>query len=118
MKTYQEVTTEYKALFRKYPHTLNLYTGNEEKAIPYKVQNYEKRGNRWTLTEEHEEVVTYINYYNVVDPRATAFFKSLGGTEKNTVRAVVGYGYIPVKVESTNPDRTKKTVRRFFNYEL
>lgn len=117
-KTYMEIRETYKRLFNKYPHTINLYNGKEEKVIPYKVENFEKVGNRWKLTEEKTEMVTYINYFNVVDPAATQFFKNLGGIEKNTVRAVVGYGYIPVKVESISPDRQNKTVRRFFNYEL
>lgn len=113
MLNYQETKKEYNELFKKYPNVGDVWTGNEdEKTIDYTIKNYVKNGSRWTLTEEKHEKINYINYYNVVDPRAARFFRSLGGYDKTTC-SYTRKGYLPVECVSINPDRTYKTVRSF-----
>ena len=104
---------EYKELFKKYPNVGDVWTGNEEeKEIHYTVKNYTKNGSRWVLEDEKTYTINYIHYYNVIDPRATRFFKNLGGYER-TLCSYTKRGYLPVEVTSINPDRTYKTVRTF-----
>ena len=113
MLSYQETKKEYKELFKKYPNVGDVWTGNEdEKTIDYTIKNYVKSGSRWTLTEEKHETINYIHFYNVVDPRATRFFRNLGGYDV-TKCAYTCKGFLPVEVISINPDRTYKTVRTF-----
>lgn len=110
---YSETKKEYKELFKKYPNVGDLWTGNEdEKTIEYTVRNYTKKGSRWILEKETSYNVNYINYYNVVDPRATRFFRNLGGYDKTTC-TYTNKGYLPTNVISISPDRQSKTERQF-----
>lgn len=111
--TYAEIKKTYPRLFKKYPETSNLYTGNEdEKPIMYTMRHYTKSGSRWKLTEEEKTACSYITYYNIVDPAASAFFKNLGGYERTECN-YTKCGFIPVKCVSISPDRTEKTERTF-----
>ncbi len=105
---YLETKATYKELFKAYPDVCDVY----EKPVIMTVIEYVKDGNKWQEVSRTTREVTHINYYNVVDPRAVRFFKGLGGIEKVT-KAYTKRGLIPVKVESTSPERTRKTVREF-----
>ena len=105
---YSETKATYKELFKAYPDVCDVY----EKPVTMTVVEYIKDGRKWQEVSRETREVTHINYYNVVDPRAVRFFKGLGGIEKVT-KAYTKRGLIPVKVESTSPERTRKTVREF-----
>lgn len=106
--TYFEIKETYKELFKAYPDAGDVF----EKPVTMTEINYTKNGNKWEEENRKTKEVDHIVYYNVVDPRAVRFFKGLGGVEKVT-KAYTKRGYIPVKVESTSPERTRKTVREF-----
>ena len=112
MKSYYEIKQEYKSLFKKHPDTINLYNEEGRKDIILKTTQYELTP-EGIETKEETEQVNFINYYNVVSPDTVRFFRNLGGKEQVTCKAVPKYGYIPIRVESTSPDRKYKTVREF-----
>lgn len=107
--SYADFQDNYEWSLRKYPDVANLYGRNY--IITLSETNYYKSGGRWTEESTTTETVSLEHYMNTID--ATPFFKSIGGTEKVQVRAVVGPGYIPVQIESISPDRQEKTVRKF-----
>ena len=112
--TYTEYRTEYKTLLRRYPDISSLYDENEPKSITLVNEIYERssNGTTWKKTEEKTEKITFINYSNIVDPRAVQFFKNLGGYER-IITNYTKYGLIPVENVSINPDRTYKHIRKF-----
>lgn len=105
---YLETKANYKELFKAYPDVCDVY----EKPVTMTKREYIKNGNKWQEVSAETKETDCITYYNVVDPRAVRFFKGLGGIEKVT-KAYTKRGFIPVKVESTSPERTRKTVREF-----
>lgn len=110
--TYTEFRKTYNWTVRNYPDTTSLYRDNMEENFGHAcIRNYCKRGSRWVLVSETiEEDVTPLYYFNTVD--AVPFFRNIDGYEKVTM-SYTKYGYIPVMIDSINPDRTKKTVRAF-----
>lgn len=70
-------------------------------------------GKSWRAKPSAEETqqITAENYFNYCD--SIPFFKRLGGSET----CDFGYtyaGYLVTEIRSISPDRTKKTVRRFY----
>ena len=110
---YSEAKQTYKRLFAKYPEVTSLWRPTTtENNITLTVEEYEKRGARWILTDSTTEKINYTFYYNTVDPNASDFFKNLGGYERTTC-AYTRAGFIPVQCVSINPSRDRKTVRKF-----
>lgn len=105
---YLETKDTYKELFKAYPDVCDVY----EKPVTMTKIEYEKDGNKWQEVSRKTVEVDHITYYNVVDPKAVRFFKGLGGIERVT-KAYTKRGLIPIRVESTSPERTRKTVREF-----
>ena len=106
--TYFEIKETYKELFKAYPDAGDVF----EKPVTMTKREYIKNGNKWQEVSAETKEADHIIYYNVVDPRVVRFFKGLGGFEKVT-KAYTKRGFIPVKVESISPERTRKTVREF-----
>ena len=72
---------------------------------------YAKRGARWVEVKKEEKEVPATYVFNVFD--AVQFFKGLGGYEKVSC----GYtkaGYLPDELLSISPNRTEKTVRKYY----
>jgi hypothetical protein len=75
-------------------------------------ENYFKDGKKWTLSETETELIDLKTVERIAD--SVKFFRRLGGTE-TLVKGYTCAGYNPVKLTSTNPDKTAKTIRTF-NY--
>jgi hypothetical protein len=75
-------------------------------------ENYFKDGKKWTLSETETELIDLKTVERIAD--SVRFFRRLGGTE-TLVKGYTCAGYNPVKLTSTNPDKTAKTIRTF-NY--
>lgn len=106
---YSELAKTYRKLFKKYPNISSLqdFSGKilEEKTT------YIKRGARWIEVRKEEKEVPATYVFNVFD--AVQFFKDLGGYEKVSC----GYtkaGYLPDELLSISPNRTEKTVRKYY----
>lgn len=110
--TYAEFKNTYKKAVKRYPDITNVWDEKEEKVITMTESRYIKIGSRWKETESKTMLVSYVNYMNVIDPAAVAFFKNLGGYEKVSL-SYTKRGYIPTENISISPDRDKKTVRSF-----
>jgi hypothetical protein len=105
MKDFME---KYNWATRKYPCTTNLYELPLE--IIARKESYEKVGRKWILVEEEKFRWNVENYMNCVD--AVPFFRNLGGYERVT-QNYTKYGFLPIQIDSINPDRTKKSVYKF-----
>jgi hypothetical protein len=75
-------------------------------------ETYYKDGRKWALCEIETEAVDLRTVERIAD--SVKFFRRLGGTE-TLVKGYTCAGYNPVKLTSTNPDKTAKTIRTF-NY--
>jgi len=75
-------------------------------------ENYFKDGKKWTLSETETELIDLKTVERIAD--SVRFFRRLGGTE-TLVKGYTCAGYNPVKLTSTNPDKTQRTIRTF-NY--
>jgi hypothetical protein len=75
-------------------------------------ENYFKDGKKWTLSETETELIDLKTVERIAD--SVKFFRRLGGTE-TLVKGYTCAGYNPVKLTSTNPDKTQRTIRTF-NY--
>jgi hypothetical protein len=75
-------------------------------------ENYFKDGKKWTLSETETELIDLKTVERIAD--SVKFFRRLGGTE-TLVKGYTCAGYNPVKLTSTNPDKTARTIRTF-NY--
>ena len=80
--------------------------------ITQTTDRYIKDGKGWKLYETETEAVDLKTVERIAD--SIGFFRRLGGTE-TLVKGYTCSGYNPVKLTSTNPDKTVKTIRTF-NY--
>jgi hypothetical protein len=80
--------------------------------ITQTTDRYIKDGKGWKLYETETEAVDLRTVERIAD--SVKFFRRLGGTE-TLVKGYTCAGYNPVKLTSTNPDKTEKTIRTF-NY--
>ena len=73
-----------------------------------------KEGTKTAFKVEDKEtkIIPEQHYKNATSQDTIKFFKRLGGSESVT-RAYTCYGYTIIKVISTSPDRTKKTIREY-----
>lgn len=76
------------------------------------TQTQEKRGCKWETIETKTEEISKEFYNNTVDPRAIRFFRRLGGIE-TVQRNYTEYGYLPIRILSTSPDRQKRIIKEF-----
>ena len=75
-------------------------------------ENYFKDDKKWTLSETETELIDLKTVERIAD--SVKFFRRLGGTE-TLVKGYTCAGYNPVKLTSTSPDKTQRTIRTF-NY--
>lgn len=80
--------------------------------ITQTTDRYIKDGKKWTLSETEIYTVDLKTIKMIED--SVGFFRRLGGTE-TLVKGYTCAGYNPVKLTSTNPNKTARTVRAF-NY--
>lgn len=110
---YTEFKKEYKKALKAYPDASYLFTDSEDvEEISLTCKHYVKNGSKWEEASSRSEMVNYLHYMNVVDPRTIQFFKNLGGYEKVN-KGYTCKGYLPIEVISISPDRTEKTVYKF-----
>lgn len=107
---YKEFKTTYKWMIKNYPDTTTFFNENDYLIGNCTVENYEKHGSKWILTDSKDESMTNIYYCNVVD--SIPFFRNLGGREIVT-KNYTKYGYIPTQINSISPEKTRKTIRKF-----
>lgn len=107
---YSEFKATYKATIKKFPDITALFREEPEKVITCHTIRQIKTGSRWTTTEETTDKIDFIHYINVLD--GIPFFRNLGGSE-TVQKAYTKAGLIPVRLLSTNPDRTQRTIREF-----
>ena len=80
------------------------------------TKTYERTesGKNWKSNPTETEITT-INqetYNNIFSKETQAFFRNLGGFERIT-KTYTCEGYIPTRLTSINPDKTKKIIRYF-----
>ncbi len=80
--------------------------------ITQTTDRYIKDGKGWKLYQTETEAVELKTVERIAD--SVKFFRRLGGTE-TLVKRYTCAGYNPVKLTSTSPDKTQKTIRTF-NY--
>ena len=80
--------------------------------ITQTTDRYIKDGKGWKLYETETEAVDLKTVERIAD--SVKFFRRLGGTE-TLIKGYTCAGYNPVKLTSTSPDKTARTVRTF-NY--
>ena len=109
--TYSEFKTAYKWSLKKWPDTADIFRDDmQEKIGALVIQSETKSGSKWIETKRTEKQFSRENYFNAVD--AIPFFRNLGGTETVTCN-YTKFGYIPVKVISTNPDKTERRIYKY-----
>lgn len=108
--TFKDFMKAHKFTAGKMTNIGSLY-GIEKKVFILTQITYTKneRG-KWTETDRTTEKVTPEFYLNTID--AVPFFRNMGGLER-LESGYTYFGYMPIKVSSTNPDRTKKIERLF-----
>jgi hypothetical protein len=110
---YTEFRNEYKKAIKAYPDITSLYRDTEDiKEIYLTCKHYIKSGSKWKQTASKPEVIDFLHYINIVDPRTIQFFRNLGGYERVN-KSYTKHGLLPVEIVSINPDRTIKSVYRF-----
>lgn len=80
--------------------------------ITQTTDRYIKDGKTWKLYETETEAVDLRTVERIAD--SVKFFRRLGGIE-TLVKGYTCAGYNPVKLTSTSPDKTARTIRTF-NY--
>lgn len=80
--------------------------------ITQTTDKYIKDGKGWKLVNVETEAVDLRTVERIAD--SVKFFRRLGGTE-TLVKGYTCAGYNPVKLTSTSPDKTQRTIRTF-NY--
>lgn len=90
------------------------YTGMpEKKKVGWMIEiTYEKVKSQWKIADITTSTITRQNVINIASDETLKWFKAIGGSEKREM-GFTQYGYLPRKVTSTSPDKTKKHV-----YEL
>lgn len=104
--TYEEMKKEYKFTLKNYPAVSAVF---EAKNIICTTIREIKNGSRWTAENTTSETVNGEYYFNCLE--SIPFFRNLGS--ERITRACTKYGYIPVKLVSTSPNGTERTIREF-----
>ena len=105
--TYDEMKKEYKFTLKNYPSVSTVF---ETKNIVCTTTREMKNGSRWTVENTTTETIDSKYYFNCLE--SIPFFKALGGKEK-AIKSYTKFGYIPVRLISTSPDGTERTIREF-----
>ena len=105
--TYDEMKKEYKFTLKNYPAVSAVF---EAKNIICTTTKELKNGSHWTAENTTTETIDSEYYFNCLE--SIPFFKALGGKEK-AIKTYTKFGYIPVRLISTSPDGTEKTIKEF-----
>ena len=105
--TYDEMKREYKFTLKNYPSVSAVF---EAKNIICTTTREIKNGSRWTSENATTEKIDGSYYFNCLE--SVPFFRSLNGKEK-IVKAYTKFGYVPVRLISTSPDGTERTIKEF-----
>ena len=104
--TYDEMKANYKFTLKNYPSVSAVF---ETKNIICTTTKELKNSSRWTVENTTTETIDYEYYLNCLE--SIPFFRRLG-TER-VKKAYTHFGYIPVRLISTSPDGTERTIREF-----
>ena len=74
--------------------------------------NYKKDGKKFVVDTVENSTITEKQYNNIVGVETLKMFRRWGGTE-TVQRNYTNRGYKVVKLISTSPDKTLKTIREF-----
>lgn len=105
--TYDEMKREYKFTLKNYPAVSNLF---ESTNIICTTTREIKNSSRWTAENTTTETIDSEYYFNCLE--SIPFFKALGGKEK-AIKSYTKFGYVPVRLVSTSPNGTERTIREF-----
>ena len=72
----------------------------------------EKNGLRWETVETETKEISREFYRNATDEKAIKFFRRLGGIE-TVQKNYTKWGFLPVRILSTSPDRQQRIIREF-----
>ena len=78
------------------------------------IKQVKKQGTKtiWINKEVSCEDITQTQYRNITSKDTLSFFRSLGGSETAT-KGYTSRGYNVVKLVSTDPWKTQRTIREF-----
>ena len=84
------------------------------KIILSTIKQVKKKGTKtiWINKEVLCEDITETQYNNITSKDTISFFRSLGGSETAT-RGYTSRGYKVVRLVSTNPWKSERTIREF-----
>lgn len=105
--TYDEMKANYKFTLKNYPSVSSLF---ENKNIIVRTTREMKNGSRWTVENTTTETVDGEYYFCCLE--TIPFVRSLGSKER-VIKAYTKFGCVPVRLISTSPDGTKRTIREF-----
>lgn len=109
---YQEFRKTYAWTLKRYQGTHELFFDDFYGKIigKCKITKYENVNGKWRKISENVEDVTPAFYFNTID--SVPFFRNWGGIERVSCGHCVR-GYVPMKISSTDPWNSAKTVREF-----
>lgn len=82
--------------------------------IAWEIKVEQKKvGSQWKIKKISTRTVTKEYYINSVSDDTIRFFRAIGGSERRTM-SFTPYGYIPVETVSTAPDKSERTIRRYY----
>lgn len=90
--------------------TQKIKNFDDYKTIKTTRYEYQKRGNKWILTDKLNFLSSPTMHKRATDEKTLKFFRGLGGYEKNEY-SYTKRGYVPVRNTSISPDKTTKIVR-------
>ena len=105
--TYEEMKANYKFTLKNYPAVSNLF---ESKNIICTTTKELKNGSRWTAENTTTEKISGEYYFNCLE--SVPFLRHLNGKEK-IVKAYTKFGYVHVRLISTSPNGTERTIKEF-----
>jgi hypothetical protein len=80
--------------------------------VTYTREDQEKVKGKWVTVETKTKGINFLVYKQITDNKTLKWFRGLGGTEVTT-KEFTSVGYKIVKLVSTCPSKTIRTVRTF-----
>lgn len=76
------------------------------------VTTQQKNGSRWETVETKIKEISREFYRNATEEQTIKFFRKLGGIE-TVQKNYTKWGFLPVRILSTSPNRERRTIREF-----
>ena len=76
------------------------------------TETQQKQGSKFVTVETETKEITKQHYHNIIDPQTIRFMRNLGGIE-TVQKNYTCFGYIPVRILSTSPNRQTRIIRTF-----